>query len=249
MKMGHVQQIECQLDDLEGSIAQLARDDFVQALRKAAHGPGWTSVAESHLVSGALDALRFHVSALSTQSRQLVSAAEEIGNGESVTRDSGVQSDGAILRQLFPMLVEASGSADKAAFFKKSVEELRSKSLLNEQEAQQFRAIIDIACSDDASKDSPRRIRLACQEMSAPGHSALAISMAEAVSHAMLAIDDAFHEGFSDETKKVDPQQVLASTLAGAVGGAVVGAAVGGGIGAVVGAVAGAIAGFFSNLV
>ena len=52
------------------------------------HRPGWTTIAEYNLVILALDALERHVDSLSALQSQLVSAAQQIGQSPTGTKEA-----------------------------------------------------------------------------------------------------------------------------------------------------------------
>lgn len=236
--MSHVQQLDRQLDDLEGSLAQLGRHDFIETLRKLSHGPGWTSPAEAHLVSGAVEALQLHARALSTQSRQLVSAAEKVGNGQCVEGCAQPLLAGGPPRFLALMLEASAGGG--AAVFKKALGELLSSSLVDEPEAKQLTTMSNIAFSNEISSDTPMRVRRACQEIMRLNSTSHAASIADAISNAMLGIDDGLHR-FTVEEKI--PPKVYEGAAIGAIIGGVVGAIAGATTGTPTGVAAGAAAG------
>jgi hypothetical protein len=243
-EMAQLSHLERQLDELDASFSQLGRANLSETLRVIMRRPGWTTPAESHLVSGVLEALQLQVNAISTQSKRLVSAAEQVGGEQSAVGGAESLAVGAITRRLWHLLKASDG--DKSSFCKKTLEEMVSKSLITDHEARQFKPILEIAFSSEANRDTPSEIRRACQDMIDPDSSPVAAAMADGMSHAMLLIDDAIRGGIVDETK-ITPKNV-AVTVGTAIVGAVAGAAVGGVVGAVLGGIAGAVAGFLMSL-
>jgi hypothetical protein len=65
-------------DRLDRSVSSLG--GFAGALSGIIHKPGWTSVAEFALVEASLDALYRHVETAADHYRQLIAAADKVGN-------------------------------------------------------------------------------------------------------------------------------------------------------------------------
>jgi hypothetical protein len=77
-------QLESAIKDLNGNLAELAREKDFQELIHLIHQPGWTTPAEFRLVNGIVKAMAVQVKALADLKQALLTGSREISTKENV---------------------------------------------------------------------------------------------------------------------------------------------------------------------
>jgi hypothetical protein len=270
--MASVTHLERQLNELGRSIHELAAANHNQILGGIIHGPGWTTLAESALVSGMLDAMQNQVNEVARQSERLLSAAEQVGAGTQIAEAPVPLLAATIARSALREFVEAKGS--KAAIARKGIETLEARNLISPQEAEHFHSLMKVVYSSEITgMELVATVRLRLQEIVDAGNGSLAAGLADAIAAPLVALEDLVYKpggisgdiqspdhpfpGWGNDTgqnwggrphsQNLSIKKALAGAFTGGVSGLISGAKAGP-VGALVSALVGAVTGFIAGL-